>query len=369
MRLLLTTDAVGGVWRYSLELAAGLGWDVTLAVLGPSPTAAQQAEASGLRIVDTGLPLDWLARDAASLQASAAALRALAAREGVEAVHLHAPALVGEAPWPAPVVAVAHSDLATWWAAMRAGPVAGEFACNVAATTAGLERADAVVAPSRAMADALRRAHRSGRAIEVVHNGRRPLPRGRGPRRRAVLTAGRLWDEAKGAAVLDAAAAGLDAPVWAAGAVAGPNGAAFVPRHLRLLGVLDEAGLTEAMAGASVFASAARYEPFGLSVLEAAQAGLALVLPDIASLRELWDGAALFVAPGDAAGFSHAMLRALDAPEGLAAAAGKRAGRYGVAALAAGTAEVHRRVGSGGKGRPGALPPMLAGGDSAQGSP
>ena len=369
MRLLLTTDAVGGVWRYSLELAAGLGWDVTLAVLGPPPTAAQRAEAAGLRIVDTGLPLDWAAPEAATLRASAAALAALAAREGVETVQLHAPALVGEASWPAAVVAVAHSDVATWWAAMRVGPVPAEFACNVAATGAGLERADAVVAPSRAMAEALRRVHRSGRAVEVVHNGRRPLPRGRGPRRRAVLTAGRLWDEAKGAAVLDAAAAGLDAPVWAAGAMAGPNGATFVPRHLRLLGVLDEAGLAEAMAGASVFASAARYEPFGLSVLEAAQSGLALVLSDIASLRELWDGAALFVAPGDAAGFERAMRRALDAPEGLAAAAGERAGRYGVAAMAAGMAEVHRRAQSGGKGRPRALPPMLQGGDPAQDSP
>ena len=43
----------------------------------------------------------------------------------------------------------------------------------------------------------------------------------------------------------------------------------------------------------------ARYELFGLSVLEAAQAGCALVLGDIESLRETWDGAALFVSPDD----------------------------------------------------------------------
>ena len=40
----------------------------------------------------------------------------------------------------------------------------------------------------------------------------------------------------------------------------------------------------------------ARYEPFGLAVLEAAQAGMRLVLSDIPSFRELWDGAATFVA-------------------------------------------------------------------------
>ncbi|MGI3776283.1 MAG: glycosyltransferase family 4 protein [Janthinobacterium lividum] len=361
MRLLLTTDAVGGVWRYSLELAAGLGWDVVLAVVGPAPSLSQRAETPGMRVVETGLPLDWAEPGAASLQRSAEVLAELAGREGVGAVQLHAPALVGEAAWPVPVVAVAHSDVATWWAAMRQGPVAAEFAGNVAATAAGLARADAAVAPSVAMAEALRRVHGCG-PVAVVRNGRRPLPPGRGPRRPGVLTVGRLWDEAKGAGVLDAAAGGLGAPVRAAGAVRGPHGAAFRPEHLQVLGVLDEAGLAEAMAGASVFASAARYEPFGLSVLEAAQAGMALVLSDIPSFRELWDGAALFVAPGDAGGFAEAMRRALGAPEGLAAAAGERAGRYGVAQMAAGMAAVHMRAG--GRGRPEALPL-----DSAQGSP
>jgi glycosyltransferase involved in cell wall biosynthesis len=42
-----------------------------------------------------------------------------------------------------------------------------------------------------------------------------------------------------------------------------------------------------------------RYEPFGLSILEAAEAGCALVLSDLASLRENWDGAAEFVDPQD----------------------------------------------------------------------
>ncbi len=341
MRLLLTTDAVGGVWRYSLELAASIGCEVVLAVLGPPPSAPQRAEASGLRLVQTGLGLDWTAPDAQSLAATSRALSALAADAAVDAIQLHAPALMGGQGWPAPVVAVAHSDVATWWAALRAGPVPAEFAANVAASAAGLAQVDAVVAPSRAMADALRRAHGGARRIEVVRNGRRPLPRGPGPRQRAVLVAGRLWDEAKGAAVLDRAAGLLGAPVWAAGGVAGPNRAAFAASHLRLLGVLDEAGLAAAMSRATVFASAARYEPFGLAALEAAQAGLALVLSDIPSLRELWDGAALFAAPGDAAGFAQAMRRALDAPERLAAAAGERAQRYGAAAMGSAMRALH----------------------------
>ena len=42
-RILLVADCVGGVWQYSLELAAGLvreGVKVVLAVPGPAPNAA-----------------------------------------------------------------------------------------------------------------------------------------------------------------------------------------------------------------------------------------------------------------------------------------------------------------------------------------
>ena len=62
-------------------------------------------------------------------------------------------------------------------------------------------------------------------------------------------------------------------------------------------------------ARAAVFAAPARYEPFGLGILEAALSGCALVLGDIASLRELWDGAAEFVDPDD----PQALAAALDA--------------------------------------------------------
>lgn len=53
------------------------------------------------------------------------------------------------------------------------------------------------------------------------------------------------------------------------------------------------------MQRAAIFVAPAVYEPFGLTVLEAASAGCALVLADIPSFRELWQGAALFVPPND----------------------------------------------------------------------
>src|SRR5205085_1796692 len=83
-----------------------------------------------------------------------------------------------------------------------------------------------------------------------------------------------------------------------------PDGACIHPDHLSLLGQLPPARLTGLLAARPVFASAALYEPFGLSVLEAAQAGCALVLSDIATHRELWGDAALYVPARDAGGFA-----------------------------------------------------------------
>ena len=114
------------------------------------------------------------------------------------------------------------------------------------------------------------------------------------PRDIPVLTAGRLWDEGKNVAALDRAAEHLPFKICAAGPLTGPNGASVEFDRLDWLGILDAAGLQDMMARTAVFVSPALYEPFGLAVLEAAQAGCALVLSDIPTFRELWDGAALF---------------------------------------------------------------------------
>ena len=47
-RVLMTTDTVGGIWTYALELARGLSAadvEVMLVVIGPEPSPAQRAEA------------------------------------------------------------------------------------------------------------------------------------------------------------------------------------------------------------------------------------------------------------------------------------------------------------------------------------
>jgi len=130
---------------------------------------------------------------------------------------------------------------------------------------------------------------------------------------------------------LDAAAARIAIPFHAAGETRAPHGEIVQAEHLRLLGQLDSAALAARLAERPVFVSGATFEPFGLAVLEAAGAHCALVLSDIPTFRELWDGAAVFVDPHDAEGFAKAIEAIVDAPErrtALGRAAHERAQRY-----------------------------------------
>ena len=130
----------------------------------------------------------------------------------------------------------------------------------------------------------------------------------------------------------------------AAGPVASPHGARIACRHLHLRGTLNEAELAQAYAGAAVFVSAARYEPFGLAVLEAAQAGCALLLSDIPTFRELWDGAAVFVPSEDPRRLAKALQHLLDVPAScarLGVLAQAHATRFNPERMEAATWETH----------------------------
>ena len=354
MRVLITTDAVGGVWNYSLDLARGLAsLDITtvLAVLGPSPSAAKIKAARsipGLHLIDTGLPLEWLAADATELERAGQALARLATDHEVDLVQLNAPALGASSRFKVPVVAVLHSCVATWWQAVRPGePLPHDFAWRTAAVRSGLDAADLVVTPTAAFGAMAMKAYDLRKAPKTVHNGRAPVTAGTQALHDCVFTAGRLWDQGKNLRTLDAAAASIGVPVHAAGPLEGPNGERVSFDHLHSVGELDAAELGRYLAVRPVYASAALYEPFGLSVLEAAAAGCPLVLSDIPTFRELWDGVAVFVDAQDPAAFAGAcndlvgddLERAM-----LGRAAKERAARFTPDVMAAQMAALYRRL-------------------------
>ena len=345
LRLAMTADAVGGVWQYSTELAAELcggGHQVTIALLGSPPTDEQRRPAErieGLRLVETGEALDWLASGPKAVEKAARAVAALAAEQRADLVHCNHPALAGAAAFGVPLVAVAHGCVATWWEAARRTPLDPSYAWHREMMRRGLVAADAVVTPSASFGATVQRVYGLTSAPIVVHNGRNaPISGPKEPTSNAVLTIGRLWDEVKGAALLDQVAAHVEWPLLAAGPLRGPHGETIALNNMQSIGQVDDARLHGLLAERPIVVSAATFEPFGLAVLEAAMAGCALVLSDIDTFRELWDGAAIFVDPADAAGFVAAINSLAADParrHALGEAATARASRYTPAATAA----------------------------------
>jgi glycosyltransferase involved in cell wall biosynthesis len=180
--------------------------------------------------------------------------------------------------------------------------------------------------------------------MRALHQHYGPLPRsrvianGRNPNRFQtitkepfILSAGRAWDEGKNVDALLSVADKLKWPVFVAGATEAPHGMRRTLKGVRPLGPLPNASLATWYSVAAIYALPARYEPFGLTALEAAFSGCALVLGDIDSLREVWGDAALYVKPDDHASLQDT-LNALSAdPERLshyAALAQRRAQNY-----------------------------------------
>ena len=345
----MTADAVGGVWQYAVDLGGALGRRgirVVLAVMGPTPSEQQLREAERVGVAAVARPyrLEWEDEPWDDVARAAGWLLALERAIKPDVVHLNGYSHAA-LPWRAPRVVVAHSCVRSWWRAVRGGDAPAEWDRYRMSVANGLAAADLVIAPTNAMRHALEAEYGLQPRARVIANG---LDRASRPedveKEPAVLIAGRLWDEAKNVAALCAVTADVPWPVWVAGDDRGCDGFGTARR----LGRLSREDLGAWMARAAIYAHPARYEPFGLSVLEAAAAGCALVLGDIPSLRENWDGAAVFVDPDDREGLASA-LRALIADphrrSTLGHLARQRSRRFDIDATAEAYAEAYASTG------------------------
>jgi glycogen(starch) synthase len=303
-RILMTADTVGGVWTYSIELARALsaeGVEVVLATMGSSATDDQRRQARAIESVElyeSEYRLPWMERPWPDIQRARDWLLGLAVKTKPDLIHLNEP-VYGSVEWSLPTIAVAHSCVLSWWESVRGGAAPANWHRYRQEMRRGLRAASVVVAPSTWMLETLRRNYgvERGRAIANGRDHRSFIPRAKAP---LVFAAGRLWDRAKNLQALEAIAEGLPWPIYVAGDLHEPGGVASVdPVHIHQLGRLPEASVAAWLGRASIYALPARYEPFGLSVLEAALCGCTLVLGDLPTLREFWNGAAIFVSPDE----------------------------------------------------------------------
>jgi len=325
--VLMTAEAVDGDWPYALTLAGALarrGVRTSLAVFTAGLPPSMRAEAwavPGLQIFEGRFPPesmdprkvgDWLLSLARLLRP--------------DVVHLDGAALGGLG-WPVPAIVVAHRCPCVRWEAVRTG--SAPPAWHRGEVRSGLVGAARVVTTSKAMLEGLERHHGPLPGGRVVHNARPPSPVRGLEKEPWVLATGSAEDEATNVEVLWTAARTVSIRV--AGEAEQPSGPEPRRGGLRFVGRLGPESLRMAMARASVYAHPARVEPFGLTVLDAALQGCALVLSDLPSLREMWDGAAIFVSPRDAEAWAVELRQLLEdvaRRRRLAEAARARAGDF-----------------------------------------
>jgi glycogen synthase len=352
LNVLMTADAAGGVWTYVSALAAALPPEaatVTVALMGPPADAADRARIEALphaRLHHRPYRLEWMPDPWNDVDRAAAWLLELARDTRADLVHVNGYAHAAVA-FDVPALLVAHSCVCSWWRAVKGERAPAEWNEYRRRVRAGLARAAVVAAPTSSMLRALRDEYGFDRDAILIPNGLPQRPDNHVPKEAFALIAGRLWDEAKNFKALDAIAAALPWPIVAAGSLDGPDGLKGTPRCLQYLGHLMPAVLASWMDRAAIYALPARYEPFGLSVLEAAQAGCALVLADIPSLREVWGDAAVYVAPDAPDAWRVALASVMEGAalrRALQHAARRRARQYTDRRMAARYLSIYRRL-------------------------
>ena len=299
--VLMTTDTIGGVWNYSLQLAKELterGIKIALASMGKLPTRSQTeavVKLSQVEFFESSYRLEWMEDPWSDLSAAGVWLLELEQRIRPDIVHLNGYAH-GALPWKASVCTVAHSCVLSWWRAVLGESAPGSWSRYRVAVAEGLRLCDHLVAPSAAILKVLRSIYEVLPPASVIHNGVSSAGFRPGKKFPIVFTAGRLWDQAKNIEAVCHCAALLPWQFVIAGEGDPPNP---ISKNVLLIGNVSSEIIAHYMAIASIYCLPARYEPFGLTILEAALSGCALILGDIEPLRELWDGAAIFVSPND----------------------------------------------------------------------
>jgi glycogen(starch) synthase len=303
IRLLMTADTIGGVWTYAIDLIKGLqahGVEVHLATMGRTLSQAQRKQLAAipnLRLHESTYKLEWM--DAPWQEVDAAGDWLLELEEELQPDLIHLNNFChGDQPWQTPVLIVGHSCINSWWQAVKGEDAPRKYHEYTERVKGGLQSADLVIAPSRAFLAELQHFYGPLEPSLAIPNAREEkffYPAKKEP---LILSMGRLWDEAKNINACEYAAERVSWTMEVAGAATHPSGGKNADyQNLVPLGELTHEVVAAKLSKAAIYALPARYEPFGLSVLEAALSGCALVLGDIASLRENWQGAALFADP------------------------------------------------------------------------
>lgn len=307
MKILMTIDAVGGVFNYAMDLARCLleeQMELVLACTGPEPNASQKEhiqklQKKGVRFYHRPYRLEWMDQPWEDIQQANKWIKEIYNIEKPTLLHFNNFAPLSLT-WEVPTLLVVHSCVASWWQEVKAEPLPLHYATYFQTVQQALLKADVVVFPSRGLFDVCQNIYGKISHPQIVYNAialplvdpvyefysKMPI----------IFSMGRLWDEAKNIDLHLKAAKSTNGEIFIAGEQA--EGLPC-PRNVRFLGKLSRLQVMNWLKISAVYALPVKYEPFGLSFLEAASQHCALVGGDIATLREIWGRSMTYVDNND----------------------------------------------------------------------
>jgi glycosyltransferase involved in cell wall biosynthesis len=314
----MTADTVGGVWTYALALIQGLapyGTHVALATMGAPLSEAQHQQVAAidnLTLYESTYQLEWMDNPWDDVTCAGQWLLDLAAEVNPDLIHLNGMAH-GNLAWQQPVLAVVHSCVLSWWRAVLGGDAPASWDTYREWISRGLRAADRVVAPTQALLSEAEALYGPFRGSSVIYNGCDPQQFRHSTKEPFILSMGRVWDEAKNISLLASVAASLPWPVYIAGDATHPaTGETLALPNVHFLGKLSAIEAAEWLGRAAIYVMPAKYEPFGLTLLEAALSGCALVAGRIATLMEVWGEAAVYTDAQSAQELQAVLLRLIE---------------------------------------------------------
>jgi glycosyltransferase involved in cell wall biosynthesis len=344
MHVLVTTDTLSSVWTHTRELVSGLinrGVRVTLVSFGDIPLAYQTKWMDSLQNLDyrpTAFRLDWMQDGQQDFEDSSRYLASLIKELKPDLLHLNQ-LCHGALPVDVPRVAVAHGDLITWWLGVHGREPAPTpwLRWYREVIRRGIEEATMLVAPSSWMLDLIRENYGSPARSTIVYVGRNPIFFNPYVSKHGyALAVGRMVDPARQVSLLTKYSHSV--PVCIVDSDGQPTDPDVTvsadvklkvdDANLSLKGPQTETQMRTLYSRAGIFVAASRYDPLGLSMLEAAFSRCAIVANDVPCHREIWGDAAIYFQENDAESLADVIHRLHQQPDlckGYAARAFQRA--------------------------------------------
>ncbi|GHA45483.1 glycosyl transferase [Salinimicrobium marinum] len=353
MKILMTTDTVGGVWVYSLELCKALqeyDVEVHLAAMGAWPSEAQKQQVETIKNVTlykSDFKLEWMEDPWEDVEKSNKWINSIYHTIYPDVVHMNNYAHIGE-DWTCPTLTVFHSCVQTWWQAVKGTSAPTNWDRYTQVVKESLEASDIVVSPTQSILGKAKNTHDFSSPAKVIYNGRAMDASEEKEKEPFILCIGRIWDEAKNLKLLSHIAKNLPWPVYIAGTRINPgSGEKSEFENVKFLGKLEPHEVEEWMQRASIFVSPTKYEPFGLAILEAAKSGCALILSELDTLKEIWEDSAAFFDPENEADAQERILQLINneaARKELSERARNKAKEYSSEKMASEYMDLYREI-------------------------